>query len=435
MTGLFSGLVLLLAEFGAGTAVIKMRDLDEKRVEQLHGLAFATGLIALGLGALASHPISIFFERSELRNIVLVSSLGFVFTALQTVPSALLQRALRFRLLATIEFAASVLLAVLVLIGAKLGLGYWSLVIPGIVVGAINVLWLRQVVPVKLRWPVMENIKEAAHFSSWVFAGRVGGYLFATSDFLVVGKVLGNSELGSYQFAWTLANTPNDQVNGLVARVSGSFYSAVQSDAAEIARLYKSLLASVALISVPLVVGLGAVAPEFIELVLGTRWSAAVRPLQLLCLLNTVRVIPILAAPVLQMTGEVRFQARTTFVGLAYLPIMFFFAAKAYGSDGVALAWLIGYPPLLLLIAHRTSRRIGLSRRDFFEALFPAFASSIVMAFVVFVARTALPTSVDGLPRLAALIASGAATFAIVLFTGFRSRTQQVIRTLKMLRK
>lgn len=142
----------------------------------------------------------------------------------------------------------------------------------------------------------------AAWFSVWVFAGRLGSYFFFTSDFLIVGRVLGDSAIGNNQFAWGLANTPNDQINGLVAHVSGSFYSALQDNRSELAKLFKNLLTAVAVVSVPLVLGLAAVAPVFVAVVLGV-WGNPVRPLQILCLFNTVRMVPILAAPVLQMVG------------------------------------------------------------------------------------------------------------------------------------
>lgn len=433
MTTLFSGLVILLAEFGIGTAVVKMRDLDRDRLGKLNGLAVATGFVAFLIGLAASSPLSRFFGRLEIRGVVIVASVGFILSSMQAVRTALLQRELKFKTLATIEFTNSVLVASLVLIGAKLGFGYWALVVPPLIASTVTVLWLRNLVSVPLSWPDLEPIREAARYSAWVFAGRVGGYLFATSDFLVVGRVLGGSALGSYQFAWDLANTPNDQVNGLVARVSGPFYSALQTDRTQIARLYSNLLASVALLSVPLVLGLASVAPEFVAVMLGAQWGDAVRPLQILCVLNAARIIPILAAPVLQMVGEVRFQAIMSFVGLTYLPIAFYFGAKHYGAAGVAVAWLFGYPPLLLLIAHRTGKRLGLGFREYLLAMLPAVGSGIVMVGAVTLLRPALPSSLFLPLRLAALIVAGALTYAAVLLLVFPSRVRQVSSTLKTL--
>lgn len=434
MTGLFSGLVFLLAEFGAGAAVLKMRDLDQVQISRINGLAIATGLAALILGFAAAAPLAQFFGRSELKGIVMTSSIGFVITSFQTVPTALLQRELRFRQLATIEFVSAVLLATLVLLGAVFGFGYWSLVLPPLVTGAVSAIWLRGLVPVPVAWPAFEYIREAAQYSTWVFIGRVGGYLFASSDFLVVGRVLGDTSLGSYQFAWTLANTPNDQVNGLVARVSGSFYSALQNNPAEIARLYKNLLESVATLSVPLVLGMGAVAPEFIAVVLGPKWATAVRPLQILCILNAARVIPILAAPVLQMLGEVRFQALTTLVGLAYLPVLFYFGAKSVGADGVAAAWLFGYPPILFMIAQRTARRLGLGTKDFLDSILPSLVCGLLMVGAVVLLRSFLANSSTDLVRLLAMIAVGGFTYVGLMYFVFQKRTMRMLATLKSLR-
>jgi PST family polysaccharide transporter len=426
--------VFLLAEFGAGAAVLKMRELDQVQLKRLNGLAVATGLTAMILGLAAAGPLAQFFGRAELKGIVMVSSLGFVITSFQTVPTALLQRELRFRQLATIEFVGAVMLAILVLLGAVLGMGYWSLVVPSLVTGAVSTIWLRRLAPVPVAWPAFGYIREAARFSTWVFLGRVGGYLFASSDFLVVGRVLGDNALGSYQFAWTLANTPNDQVNGLVARVSGSFYSALQNNPAEIARLYRNLLESVATLSVPLVLGMGAVAPEFVSVVLGQKWETAVRPLQILCILNTARVIPILAAPVLQMLGEVRFQALTTMIGLAYLPALFYFGAKSVGVDGVAVAWLFGYPPILVLTAHRTARRLGLGMMDFASSMMPSIVCGTLMVGAVVLIRPLLANSTSELVRLLAMVAGGGITYVVLMYLIFQQRTMQMLATLKLLR-
>jgi O-antigen/teichoic acid export membrane protein len=433
MTGLFSGLVYLLSEFGVGTAVIKQRDLDESSLAKLNGLAAATGIAAALVGWAAAGPLARFFGQPEIQNIVRVSSIGFLLGSMQSIRSAILQRDMRFKTLASIEFTNAVLVAALVLVGALMGLGYWSLVLPSLVASTVSLVWLCTLVSVPIAFPDLRLIPEAARFSAWVFLGRVGSYLFATSDFLVVGRVLGDSALGSYQFAWGLANTPNDQVNGLVARVSGPFYSSVQTDRKEIARLYSSLLSTVALLSVPLVLGLAAVAPEFIAAMLGPQWGSAVLPLQILCVLNTVRIIPILAAPVLQMVGEVRFQAVTSFVGLSYMPIAFYFGAKNYGATGVAAAWLLGYPALLFLIARRTGLRLGLGFREYFVAMLPAITSGAAMVGAVSLLRLALPHDLVLLVKLLCLIVAGALTYAAVLLLVFPAKVKGVVTTMGVL--
>ena len=102
-----SGLVALLAEFGVGAAVLRLRDPDAEELAQLNGLAVFLGLIAMGVSLLAAWPLALFFRRPELTGIIAVSSLGFVITSFQTVPGALLQRDLRFKSVAAVQVGAA----------------------------------------------------------------------------------------------------------------------------------------------------------------------------------------------------------------------------------------------------------------------------------------------------------------------------------------
>jgi teichuronic acid exporter len=431
MTTVFTGFIAIIAEFGVGTAALKMRDLEHPDLARLNGLSLATGAIAMFGGWFLAVPIARFFGRNELIGIVGWSALGFVFSAAQTVPSAVLQRELKFKALALFDLATSVLLAALVLLLAIAGVGYWALVIPPIAIGLAKAVWLHNKASIGVDWPDISPIRKAASFGAWVFAGRLGAYTMATSDFLVVGRMLGESALGKYTLAWDLANTPNDQVNGLVARVSSAFYSAIQHDEREVGRLFLKLLSSVALLSVPMVIGLAAVAPEFVSVVLGDKWAGAISVLQVLCLLNAFRIITILSMPVLQMLGEVRYTAIVTLISLLYLPLLFAFGARYSGPDGVAMAWLLGYPPILALYAQRTLRRLKMGVRELAASLAPAMLCSGVMYLAVTATRSTLPIAAAELLRLAVLILVGVAVYTTLVVVFFRERAVSMLRVLR----
>ncbi len=306
MTALFAGLMALISEFGIGTAVLRMRNLSTDQLRQLHGLSLVLGILTCLVAWAAAIPLAAFFKRPEVAGVVMVSALGFVSSSLHTIPSAILQRELRFKTLAGVESVGAVLIALLTVGLAAGGAGYWSLVVPAVVVSVVNAVrfgFLTRVLPQRPSW---SQVREAYSFSAWVFGGRVAGYIYASADFLVVGKVLGGAALGTYTFAWDLAQAPNDQINGLVSRVSTGFYSALQGDREGTIRLFSAFLEAVACISVPLIIGLACVAPEFVQVVLGPKWMASIVPLQLLCLYASTRVIVIFVYPLLSMLGDVR---------------------------------------------------------------------------------------------------------------------------------
>ena len=427
MTALLSGLVALLAEFGVGAAVLRLRDPDAEELAQLNGLAVFLGLIAMGVSLLAAWPLALFFRRPELTGIIAVSSLGFVITSFQTVPGALLQRDLRFKSVAAVELASAVTLALLVLLLALGGAGYWALVIPSLFTGALASLQFRRLARVGLAWPRLSRIRDSYRYSLWVIAGRLSNYLYFSADFLMVGRLLGSAALGSYTFAWDLANTPNDQINGLVARVSTPFFASMQGDRQQIARLFTTLLEGVSCISIPLMLGLAAVAPEFIPLLLGDQWTGAVPILQVLCVFAAMRVMTILISPLLVMVGDARFQSVLTFIALLYMPPLFVLGAKYHGPEGVAMAWLLGYPPIIIALFYRTARHCGIPIAELLRSLYPSLVASAVMLAAVAGCRHIVPADVALPLRLALYILSGMLAYGLTLLLAFRSRVMTFV--------
>jgi PST family polysaccharide transporter len=431
MTTLFSGVVALLAEFGVSSSVVRLRDLNEEQLGQLNGLSLVISVLAVLVSVAMAIPLSRFFGRQELVAIIPVSSLGFVLTSFQTVPSGVLQREMQFKTIAGIELTGAVLLASLVLLLAMTGAGYWALVLPSLVVGVVNAVRFRRLVPVRLRWPKLNKIREAYAYSLWIITGRVASYVLYTADFLMVGRLLGSAPLGNYTFAWDLANTPNDQINALVARVSGSFYANLQSDRRELTRLFLTLLEGVSALSVPLIIGLATVAPDFVLTVLGSKWAAAIPILQTLCLFTVLRVFSILLSPLLLMSGDARFQARVSILGLIYMPPMFYFAGTHWGAQGVAIAWLIGFPPLLLIQYFKATERLDIRIGSVLGALLPTLTGTLIMSLVVLYLASALPTGMTHLARLVTLVSVGAGSYVLVLVALFGSRVSGFARTIR----
>jgi teichuronic acid exporter len=425
MTSLFSGLVALVAEFGVSTAVIRMRELDDEQLGQVNGLAVIVGGLAMLVGVLAAWPISLLFDRAELVPIVVVSSLGFLLASFQTVPSALLQRRTDFKTIAGVEFWGALLMATLVLALAALGSGYWALVIPNLVMAVWNSFAFRRKAYVRLLMPKVSRIREAYRYSVLVISGRFTGYLFANADFFIVGRMFGSSALGSYGMAWDLANTPNDQINGLIARVSTPYYSELQNDRRELFRFFLLLVEGVCCVSLPLVLGLATVSPEFVSLFLGDKWSSMVTVLRMLCILATMRVAPILVNPLLAMVGDAAFQARVTTIALFIVPPLLAAAGYYNGVNGIATCWLLVYPVMIATFVLRATKLFRASAFSVLRAMWPAIACSGIMVGAVIVTRELLPSTSPLAVRFAVLVGAGAVAYLVSLLAFFGDRVRK----------
>jgi len=164
---------------------------------------------------------------------------------------------------------------------------------------------------------------------------------------------------------------------------------------------------------VPLAWGLGSVAPEFVLLAFGPKWSAVTELLQVLCLLIPLRMLGSLLITSVVATGSVSFEVRNTVIFIIVLPPAFLIGVH-WGVTGLAWAWVAGIAICYAILMPRISVILGIRLRDMARAIYLNFAAGLAMCAVVFAVRSLV--SVASLPaRLAVLVASGALAYLIVV--------------------
>ncbi|MEO6208557.1 MAG: lipopolysaccharide biosynthesis protein [Gemmatimonadaceae bacterium] len=434
MAALYLGLVRLISEFGLGSAVLVLRDLTDHQIRQLNAFSVLFGMSGFALSAAAAVPLGVFFHAPNLPAVVLVSSTSSIISAFRSVPSALLQRDMRFKDLSTIDAARAMVGTVAVLILASLGFGYWSLVLNEVMATLAATalsIWHRRV---GFRWPQLGSLRTAMEFSRQVIISRVAWYSYSNSDFLVAGRVLGQAALGAYTLAWTLTNLPIEKVTTLVMSVTPTFFSRAQKSNAEIRRYLLALTEGLATITFPVALGMALTADDFVRVVLGSGWIAAIGPLRLLALYTSVRSITPLVSQALTMTGRARHVMMNSIWSAAVLPLGFWIGSHWGGATGIAAAWVLVFPLLAFHLYRRLFRDIELSLGAYLRALLPAVGSCAVMAVGVLAARFMAANRVPLTVRFAAEVVAGASGYALLLMTVFRPRMLAFRDTLRVAR-
>src|SRR5208282_651749 len=183
----------------------------------------------------------------------------------------------------------------------------------------------------------------------------------------------GAAPLGAYTIAWTLAHSPLEKLTTLVNRVTPSVYAKIQTDSEALRRYLRNITGGMALIIFPATIGMALVAPEFVPLVLGPKWSGVVLPLELLALHAVIRSNVILLVPLLNVIGEERLAMRNSVAAMIILPISFYLGSH-WGTTGIAAGWVVVYPLVHLPLFSRVFRRINLPRSEYLGALWPALS-------------------------------------------------------------
>lgn len=421
MATIFLGLITLFSEFGLGTAVITFHELTDKQLSQLHTVSLLLGVLGFLMSCGLALPLGLFFRAPKLPLVIIVTAVGFLVVAYRTVPYSLLQKEMRFKLLALLEGVQVIAQAISTLVLAILGFGYWALVLGGLIGKTASAVLPFVYKPFGLSRPRWSSISKELTFSWHVILGRLFYYAYDNADMLIVGRVLGEVPLGAYSLAYNMAHVPVEKFSTLIGRVTPSLFAAVQTDLVALRRYLRNLTQGIALVTFPAVFGTAMVAPEFVHLLLGKKWETAIVPLQLLALYASFRAIRTLIAPLLNALGEPRVVKTNSLLILLVLPVCFYIGTH-WGITGVAACWVLVYPILSLPLLLAVLQKLEMSKREYFNALWPALSGSIPMVLLVGFLKWSLPTSLPLYLRFGSEILAGAAIYSLTLFALHRER-------------
>lgn len=417
----FLGLVALVNEFGLGSAIVMLRELRKEQIAQLNSLAVFLGLAGFIVACLAAAPLGRFYGAPDLPLVVVILGMGFVIGAFRSVPCALLEKTLRFKTLALLDGGQSFLVAMVTVSLALGGAGYWSLVV-GNLAGSIAVTVVVTVVAGHpFARPNVRELGNVLRFSWHVFTTRVFGYIASSSDVFVAGRVLGQAAVGVYTFGATIANIPLEKVTGMVNRVAPAFYSAVQTDQRTTQRYFLHLTEGLALITIPVAWGMALVADDFVQLVLGDKWSAVAAPLRILAAYAALRSITSLMSPLFFLTGGSRLAMLNGILAAAIFPIGFYIGST-WGIVGIAVAWMVVHPLNLVPMYWHVLPKIGLSFWRYIRVLWPALSSALIMTVAVYAVKTTLPPGSSLATSLLVQVCGGGAAYLLAVLTLHRER-------------
>jgi PST family polysaccharide transporter len=429
MAGLYLTLATVIGQIGIADAVVALRDLTRRQIAELNTVSVLMGLGLAGLSCALALPLARFFSAPPLRAVIMISSGANLVNAFQVVPRALLCKELRFKLLASIETVRCLCQVLVTVLFAWLKFQYWSLVLGGIascVTASILTAYWKQH---EFAIPNIAQLRRELKFARQVLLSGVAWYAYNNADFGIAGRVLGEAALGNYSVAWTIACAPVEKIANLVTGVTPAFFSAVQTDKSELSRYLLRLTEVLSYVTVPASIGIALVADYLVPVLLGPKWAGVVGPLRLLGFFFAFRSNATILPNLLTAIGDARFVMWATIGAAMIMPIAFLIGSR-WGTVGIAAAWVIAYPIIIIPLYHRVLRITGLNWKKYVSVLTPAVRASAIMASVVLLVRSLMKGMPSSLGGLSLLTTCGAMSYAGALFAFHRSRLTSLIRVI-----
>jgi teichuronic acid exporter len=432
MATVFVSVLAMFSEMGLGAAVVQKSDVDTPLLRRVFGVVLAIHFFLAASLALSAPVIAAFYGEPRVIPVIRVLSLQFVLAGFAVIPDAQLQRRMEFRNRSLLDLSGAIIASLTTLAMAFSGAGVWALVTGSLFSQAWKTIGINWLSPF-LYWPdfSMRGMRSLLRFGGQVAASQLFWMFFSQVDILLCAKLLGKEVLGFYSVAMHLASLPNQRISGLVNQVAFPAFSSMQHD---IERVGTNMLAGIRILSFfafPVLWGVSSVAPEIVEVVLGSRWASAAIPLQVLGLVMPLRMMGNFVQVAMQGIGRSNIVLRNAITAAAIAPIIFFAGIYWGGLLGLSLAWLVVSPFVFLQGALRGLPVLGLRFKMLLLAMMPAASASLVMYGAV-VALGYLPVLAhEGALRLCALVSMGALAYVLASIVLNRKGAQEVIAMLR----
>jgi len=434
-------IIELLSAFNFDMALIQSQQATRAHYDTAWTLNVAMAAACALLVAAAAFPAGAFYGDSRLGPIMLWLALATWIRGFENVGVVEFRKELQlnreFELLLTRRIGVF-LVTISIALATR---SYWALVL-GILTGSVGGVILSYVFhPFRPRFDLTAR-GELLHFSKWMVFSNVINTLASRAADLIIGKSLGPGPLGLFSLAHEISHLPSTDLSAPVNRAVYPGYAKVASDQAMLTTQFLGVLGLTALLTTPAAVGIAAVAPLLVPLLLGDAWAEAVPLMEILALSGLLVSLRTNAGYVFLALGRSELLTVMTAVRFAIAVPALVVGTIYFGAKGAAWT-ILGTSIVMLPVTHCFMRRalqirwaehgsvlwrpaiaalgMALLVREYLEWTehgftvnngVPALASAVVLGITIYVLFTGLLWALSGFPQSAeARLVSALQTF------------------------
>jgi PST family polysaccharide transporter len=377
-----------IRDMGLGSAYIQRQfeSLAEERraANTTFWLCACLNLLLFAVGFACSHPAGRFFDSPELSAVLQVMLASLLIDIATTMPGLVLRKQLEFRKLAQNEMLQSASYIVVAVALAMAGCGVWSIVIGQIVSRLISAARLIAIAPWR---PQVEFDRDLASslFSfgkfmwSFVILSAIGGAM----DKFIIGRYYSTADLGFYTMAFMISTFAATNITGVVNKLTFPIFSRLQAVSDELARNLLAVISTIAIMVLPVSMGLIAVAEPLVLSLLGPKWVPAIDFIGILSIYGLVLALSSCTGPVILAKGKPNMMFYTSIIH-HLLKVALLFVLKDFGIPGICFAVLIPLLASSVISLVLVNRYLNLG---FLEMLTPIFRPAVAAGVMFMVVR------------------------------------------------
>ena len=284
MLAIFTAIAVTMQEGGFKAALINRGEIRPADHNSVFWFTIAVSAVLYLILFFLAGPIARFYNQPELVKVSRVLFLSFFFVSCSISSDAYLLRTLMIGRRAAMDITGAVVAGIVAVVMAVKGLGYWALVAHSVVQSAVTSLLKLLFTPWKPSLgitfrPVKEMLPFGLRLVGASFVTQIQNNIFS----VILGRAYTKTEVGYYSQGCKWAGMANQVFNGMITSVGQPVMAHATDDAARRRAIFRKLTRFAAFSAFPALLGLGLIAPEFINLI-NPEFTPSVPVLQLYCL-------------------------------------------------------------------------------------------------------------------------------------------------------
>ncbi|MCM3618683.1 MOP flippase family protein [Sutcliffiella horikoshii] len=382
----------ILLDMGFSAAIIQREKVTNEQLSTLYWLNIIVGIVLFVLLYFTSPLIAGFYNQDELIPLIQLLGIMFLIAPIGQQFQYLLQKDLNFNLLSRIEVLANVAsffsLVALIFFIQEL----YAYVISQVFLHSLKGILFFVVYSKKWKPSFIFNfacIKELMSFGIFQLMSRLVNRIGANIDYILIGRFLGAEALGIYSLAYQVVTIPVQKINPIITRVAFPVFSRSQSDNALLSEGFLNVTKILALVSLPLLLGLVAISDVFIEVFFGERWLVAAPILSILAVVGILRVLMNPNGSVILAKGKANIAFYWDFGVMLLYGFTMYYATK---YDIYVVAWTYVITSFINFFIGRwlLKKLIDLHLGEYIKTLLKPLLVTALMAGIVYFLKTGL---------------------------------------------
>ncbi len=267
----------MFLNFGFSSAIVQQKEVNQQQLSSVFffNMVLATSIMLL-LMSVAGF-LAQYYENSVLQNVIIVSSISFVFNAANIVPVGMLTRQMRYKTIAIRSLISTILSGSIGVTMAYNGYGVWSIVIQQL--GYVVFNTIGNYLATKW-WPIwyyqFGSIRHMFNFGFFMFLSGMLDSIYSKLDYFIIAKVFKFGSLGQYGRAQMFDTQLRDLTSSSIIGVLFPLFAQKRDDKQALQTMYETYFEMVTLIFC-LFSGAMFLAAGFVfHILFGSQWTESV---------------------------------------------------------------------------------------------------------------------------------------------------------------